>query len=859
MRHLLLILWLFVLLFCLFSCVFRRAASAQDASTGAICGTVSDSSGSRIAAANVALVGTDRGLSYSTTTDAEGRFCFQMLPPGEYSARTEFAGMSPQVTPHLQADVGGTLELDFRLSVAGATETVTVTDEPALVDTQPSAVSTMIDERAIQELPLNGRRFTDLALLTPEVTQDPRGLTSATNGDLAFGGIRGYQSSYLVDGADNNNAFFAQARGRYRAPYQFSNEVVQQFRVSSNTYGVELGRAGGAVVNVVTKSGSNRVHGTGFYYLRNSALDAQHPFMDFKPHSQQQQFGFTLGAPIRRNRAFFFAGYDQHIFRIPTIVRFVDGSAKLVPKKAEEPLYHGDYEESDKTLVFGTAEQLSRLAGNYPSRLQGNAAFLKLDFSASPRNQFSVRLSTSRYYGTNNVFFDPASPLTTHAISDNGEENVSTESASLSLTSALAWRLVSHLRTQFSRDLQESRNNSSAVLTRIYGVSDGFGRSTILPRQTREHRLHLAETLSYESGRHSWKFGGDVLQTWIYNFFPSLFGGEYFYDDIKVNPLTLKPAIGGLELTPLRAYAHRVPRYYIQNFGSAVTHPDSNEIAWFIQDTARITNHLAFSLGVRYDLQMFSTSRLVSNPLWADSGKVPHDTDNFAPRVGLAYSWGNNRPLVIRAGYGWFYTRIPQIYTSTIESDNGLAGTHLFLNNADALDHRIFPQYPHPLANCAVTAPSCEAPINVASHLQREVSAFAPNFRTPRVQQASLSVEREVAHRMAASISYLYVHGHNLIRARDANLPLPVELVYPVYDESGTNFLDTYYKVDSFSTWQFTRTLTCPLPPCINLLERPVPQLGAVNVFESAASSAYQGVTVSVRRRMTRGLYFRLG
>src|SRR6202008_1989129 len=203
-------------------------------------------------------------------------------------------------------------ELSFRLSLVGTSETVTVSGAPPLVETQPSSVSAVVDERAIEGLPLNGRRFTDLALLAPGVTQDPRGLTSSSNGDLAFGGIRGYQSSYLVDGADNNNAFFAQARGRYRAPYQFSNEVVQEFRVSSNTYGAELGRAGGAVVNVVTKSGTNHFHGTGFYFVRDSFFNAQQPILGFKPSDRQQQFGGTFGGPIKTNRVFFFAGYDQH-------------------------------------------------------------------------------------------------------------------------------------------------------------------------------------------------------------------------------------------------------------------------------------------------------------------------------------------------------------------------------------------------------------------------------------------------------------------------------------------------------------------------------------------------------------------
>src|ERR1035438_5385693 len=161
------------------------------------------------------------------------------------------------------------------------------------------------------------RGFTDLALLTPGVTQDARGLTSDSNGDLSFGGTRGFQNSFLVDGADNNNSFFAQARGRYRAPYQFSNEVIKEFRVSSNAYSAELGKAGGAVFNVVTKSGTNDWHGSAFYYLRDRIFDAQQSYVTSQPDDRQQQFGGTIGGPIRKDRLFFYAGFDQHLLTVP--------------------------------------------------------------------------------------------------------------------------------------------------------------------------------------------------------------------------------------------------------------------------------------------------------------------------------------------------------------------------------------------------------------------------------------------------------------------------------------------------------------------------------------------------------------
>ena len=200
-----------------FLLVFVMPASAQDA-TGSIRGTVLDSSGSRIAQASITIVNSATAARYTATSDAEGNFALDLLSPGDYSARVVAEGMSPQITPQLHVDIGAAATLEFHLTIAGAHENVTVSAAPALVETQPAAVSTLLDERALNDLPLNGRRFSDLALFSPGVTQDPRSLTSATNGDLSFGGIRGFQNTTLVDGGDYNNAFFSQARGRYRAP-----------------------------------------------------------------------------------------------------------------------------------------------------------------------------------------------------------------------------------------------------------------------------------------------------------------------------------------------------------------------------------------------------------------------------------------------------------------------------------------------------------------------------------------------------------------------------------------------------------------------------------------------------------------
>jgi hypothetical protein len=831
---------------------------AQDAATGAIHGIIVDPAGDPVAHASMVAVNSATGVRYSATSDSEGRFALDLLPPGDYSARVAADNMSPQVTPQLHVDVGGIAQLDFHLTIAGPQEHVTVSGAPQLVDTTPSGVSTLLDERAIADLPLNGRRFSDLMLLSPGVTQDPRSLTSSTNGDLSFGGLRGFQNSFLVDGGDFNNAFYAQARGLYRTPYQFSNEVVQEFRVSTNSYGAELGRAGGAVVNVVTKSGSNHWHGTGMYYIRDSAFGAADPFLTFKPHSRQQQGGATLGGPIKKNKIFFFGGFDQHYIHVPDVVEFLNGSMVVQPQAGTGPYSPGDYEASDQALVFAAAEQLNALAGAYPAAQIGNAAYTKVDINLSPRNQLALRYNSSRYWGSNNVFLDPASPITYDSISDNGEETVSTDTGSASLTSSITPRFISHLRAQFSRDLRQSYTNTNNTLIKINDLIDGIGRSDLLPRATREHRAQFAETLSFDTSRHSFKFGGDSLITWIYDFFPSQENGEYLFYEMKVNPFTFEPEEGGLPLTPLRAYAHADPKYYLQNFGPSSSNPNSNDYAAFAQDTIRATNHLAVNLGVRWDLQTFTTAGLQSNPLFPPSGKVPYLPHNFGPRAGLAYSIGKDHPLVIRGGYGIFYVRIPQIYNSAIATENGITDAQLFLDNSNYFDHQVFPVYPNPLVSCAPAARSCNLPAGFTEGVTNDVSAFAPNFVTPRVQQASLTLEPEVASHTTIAVSYLYVHGEHLIRALDVNLPEPSPLTYPIFDSTGSIFQNGFYNVDSFATWQFTTSPTCPYPPCINPLGRPIARLGSIDEFQSAASSVYNGATLSINRRVSRGTYLRL-
>jgi len=531
--------------------MIAQALCAQDGSTS-LQGVIEDASGARIATAAITVIDSSRGFRLQAVTDAQGTFNFGMLPPGRYDVSASAPGMAMKTSRGVELLVGGVSVVHLRLAPAALTQNITVSAPPIAIDTQSGEISNVVTRSAIAGLPLNGRRFTDLALLSSDVVQDPRGLTSDSNGELSVGGVRGFQNSFLVDGTDDNNSFFAQAQGGYRAPYQFSNEVIQEFRVSKNSYSAELGRSGGAVFNVATKSGTNDWHGTGFYYLRDRVFDAQQPYASSQPDDRQQQFGGTVGGPIHKDRIFFYAGFDQHLLTMPSVVQFANGASTIVPQPT-------DYDYTDQALVSAAAQKLNNMGGTYPTTMQGNAGFAKVDFNLSPKQLAFVRVSTSRLTGTNNVFFDPSSPITSYAATANGTEDVQTESVAASLMSSWTNRFAGNLRLQFSHDTQDSLANSDQPWTKIYGIMDGFGNPSTLPRNTRENKLHIAETLSYDTGRVHWKFGGGFIQAWIYNYYPYLYWRRVLLRRREGEPVDLRShgiwraAVAAARLCPRRA------------------------------------------------------------------------------------------------------------------------------------------------------------------------------------------------------------------------------------------------------------------------------------------------------------------
>src|ERR1043165_4005672 len=371
------------------------AFAQSQATTGNIEGRVLDPNEASVPNAEVTATNQATGFKKSVNTDADGNYSIILLPPGTYTVRVaKISGFTTGEFQNVQVTVGSKTPLDIKLDLAGVdVAAINVTAELPTVETTRTSISTTINQRSIENLPINGRNFQDFATLSPGVVRDPRG------GDLSVGGQRGTFNSLQVDGVDNNNTFFGQALGRggVRPPYQFSEESVQEFQVNQNGFSAEFGRAGGAVINVVTKSGTNQFHGGVFEYFRDEALNSNDPVTkanesragrpNKRPPSRINQFGGRLGGPIAKNKAFFFFTYARQRASVPQVMDVPNiNSAPLAARNILLPLIHA-YEIGRKQDVF----------------------LGKSDIKINDRNQLVVRYNRQNFNGKNNENNGPLS------------------------------------------------------------------------------------------------------------------------------------------------------------------------------------------------------------------------------------------------------------------------------------------------------------------------------------------------------------------------------------------------------------------------------------------------------------------
>jgi outer membrane receptor protein involved in Fe transport len=769
------------------------SARAQSA-TGSIEGAIVDQTGAVMPGVTVTVVQTSTGLTRTAVSDGNGLFRIPLLPPGVYDVATELSGFTPRKLPELMLNIGQTLTLRIQMAVLGVAETVNVSGGTPIIETSRSQVSSTITEASVQNLPVNGRNFIDFALLTPGVTRDVR------TGDISFAGQRGTLNSLVVDGADNNNTFFGQAVGRTgsgRAPYQFSQDAVKEFQVNSNSFSAEYGRAGGAVINVVTKSGTNDLRGSIFEFYRDKALNANNAINELnnRPKSpyHYHQFGGTLGGPIRRNRDFYFFNYDGQRNTQPNIV-FLNLPPTLVPSPA----------------TAAGIERLRPYAESWNRKLDQDVFLLKTDHTLSDRNRLTFRYNHQNFTGEG---FEAGGNQ--NAFEHSGASLVRTRTFNATWTSVVGLSFFNEVRFQGARDhepgLANTENPEAVVQEGGLNVLT-IGRNNFSPRETTITRWQVADTATWLRGQHKIKGGFDFQFDDIYNFFPGFFSGSYAFR-------SLASFAGGRPNGPTE--------FYQQNFAGPgttgpETRPNLREYSFFVQDEWKAADDVTVNLGLRYDL-MKTSAPPVRNPdpqLAAaniDTSRLDADTNNWGPRLGIAWSPAGRR-YVVRGGWGLFYGRTPSIMLGTAHSNNGINIVSLTFTGNDV------PLYPQNFSGIP----------NVGTPARPSIFYVDDEFANARLMQANAAFEWELRRNTTLAVTYLFVDGSNLPRSIDRN-------------------------VGALTTRQFTVAGTGETFPYhfFDLTTRPFANFTRVIGFESTAESRYNGVTVEVIRRLANDLQFR--
>ena len=784
---------LFVLLLALLTLPART--SAQSA-TGQVQGTVVDQSGAVLPGVAVTIANTATGAERQLVTDAEGRFAAPGLQVGPYEVTAALQGFATRRQEGLQVQVGQTITLQMEMSVAALTDTVTVSGRPPMIETTRSQVSSVVNEIAIANLPVNGRNFIDFVLLTPGVTRDVR------TGDISFAGQRGTLNSLVVDGADNNNTFFGQTLGRTgsgRAPYQFSQEAVQEFQVNTNAYSAEFGRAGGAVINVVTKSGTNEFDGSVFEFFRDRSLNANTTINESlgrpKPPYNYHQFGGVIGGPIARDRHFFFLNYDGQRNKTPNDVIL------NVPASAPR----------DPATLAGIA-RLAPLAESW-RRTQNQDVFLaKTDHQLTGDHRLTLRYNHQNFVGEG---FENGGPQ--QSFEATGASKVYTRSFNVTGASVLGPSLFNEARVQYARDREPGEANSAnpqADVRQGGTLVLRIGRNFFSPRETTLERVQAADTLTWVRGGHQVKAGFDVQFDDILNFFPGNATGVYVFQ-------TLAGFNSGIPNGAGDTFAQAFAGAGTSGFE---THPDIEEYSGFLQDQWRVTDTTTINAGLRYDVQRFAQPP-VRNPdprlaaAGIDTSVLHTDTNNWGPRIGVA--WGRPRGrLAARAGYGIFYGRTPSIMVGTAHSNNGI--------NVQTITFRGSAGDPVP------TYPGRFASIPQGVTLPRPtIFTFDPDYENARVQQASAGLEWEWMPLTSVSVSYLHVRGDDLPRSTDINIGAASPVTFSV---AGSG--------DTLAHYQFA--------------PGPFTNFARVISFQSTARSRYDGIAVEWNRRFSQGYQYRL-
>ncbi len=790
--------------------VAASAFAQSTAGLAAISGVVRDPSGAVVADAKVVIASDSQGTIRTVTTNSGGIFTAPALLPGSgYRITVVAVGYAPYEAVDQALQVGQNLNLNVNLTVDRTLTVVEVTLTGASVQDTKTDVSQVIDSQLIQDLPINGRRVDSFVLLTPGVTND------STFGLLTFRGVAG-GNAFLVDGNDTTEQFFNENAGRTRIASQISQDAVQEFQVVSSNSSAEFGHAVGGVVNTVTRTGRNELHGTAYWFFRNRTLDARDRFATINPGEVRYQAGASLGGALIKNKLFYFVNADFTRRNFPMVSSI--SRAGVIDPNAESFIGCGAPATPAQCAAINTI--LPRYFGLIPRQANQDLGFARLDWRPSERNTFSASLNYLRFLSPNGIQTNISS-TTGAAIGSNGDDSVRVRNGRATWTAVPTPNWVNELRVGWATDRQADTFNQSmydpalGLISLTVAGQTGLGNGvSYLPRvEPNEQRFQVADNISWTTGKHIVKFGVDIANTEDYTYYLSPAYGAYTYQTVSQFALDFSGNTTGAKNW----------QSYSQAFGNPVVDATIRDYGVYLQDQFLVTPKLTVTYGVRYEYSQLPQPQIV-NPDYPQTGRIPTGRLNLAPRLGLAYSL--NEKTVVRAGFGMFYARFPGSLIDNLFTNNGVFQTSIALQSSNAAQLASGPVYWNALGSAPAGSTVGGANIQFA----------APNLRTPYSEQGTLAVEREIHKDVSLDVSYIWSRGVQLLTSRDLNIGLPgPDVTYTIDNAAGV-------PVGSFAT------------PVYLAANRVDPRYGRVIQDENGVKSYYDALAVQVNKRFSHGL-----
>jgi hypothetical protein len=866
------------------SAVLLAAASlssfAQNAALGNIAGTVRDTAGAVVPNATVVVTNTGTGAQRTLTTDSAGHYAATFLQPGVYEVLLGGGSFGKIDQKNVNVQVGSTETVDAALPNASVTTDVIVTSESPLVDTEKVAANQVVSETLINNLPVNGRRFDNFVLATPNVVPD------GNTGLISFRGISGIYNSNLVDGANNNQAFFSEARGRsIGAPYVYPVDAIKEFSSENAGYSAEFGQAAGGIINAVTKSGTNGLHGDVYEYYRTPGYNAIDPQTKTKPIKVQHQFGVSVGGPIIKDKLFYHFTYDGYRKVTPitylstynSATQSVNDLTGLCDQRTSGYLTRGAAvypstingvtpTQCAAAVTFLNTTQL----GTYPRNVKQDIFFPRLDYQLNQKTHLSASFLWENFKQPNG--YNTSTTVNNGGVSQNGTAAFHERFLVINAETALTARSANVVHLQWARDLETASTNTGGPANSITGIA-AYGETNALPRGAfpDEHRWQITDIYSTTLGRHTFKFGADV--NLIHEQIQNLFQGDgafsystgtneynfanWIQDVYQVN--------GGKHYNSFTQVNDPITKVGADDFWN-------QDIAGFIEDAWKIKPRLLLSLGVRYDLQLTgqpdrpNTSSSIAQ-LYTST--INNYKKMVQPRVGFA--WTPYDGTVVRGGFGTFYGLNSNSTYYTIRRENGVyqqqfnvsATTNpntpyaTLTGTAAGQPNRGFQQsgaYPtiSPQGGIPYFTPPGPAPVNQvtgapitavnpgsAVPAPGTISArgLDPNFKNPMSMSWDIAVEQQMPLHSTLSIGYV---GNRATR-------LPIFVDTNVDPASAVN--NQYYFFPSGVANTQAQIINLPF-----YTARLSPNTGAVLTGFSDVNSNYHSFVATVRKPLSHGV-----